>query len=151
MYRPALLLMMQLHPNAWCTHILPALSSNSFLSVGTFANNGYITIVHASNDGTTVHDHNDITSTKTKPAILHGCHDDKGFRSVLLLNPSCHTCHHILYYIHNIYDLPSTKHIVRYCHAAIRFPTKATLLSAKQWHPFHVCWSYGCHCCQTLS
>ncbi|KAL7474449.1 hypothetical protein ACHAW6_000422 [Cyclotella cf. meneghiniana] len=66
---------MQLRTPACQTHILPVLSSNSLLSIRTFADNGYVTIFHEGNRGATVHDHNDVTITSIKPANLQGCRD----------------------------------------------------------------------------
>lgn len=59
--------MIQLYPDAQHMHISPAFSivKHSLLSVGNFANNGYV-----GNDGATVHDGNDVTITTTKLAVL---------------------------------------------------------------------------------
>ncbi len=126
----ALLPMMQLRMPAHQTHILPVLSSNLLLSIGTFANNGYITIVHEGNRGATVHDHNGITITSTKPAILQGCRDKSRLWRVPLAEPTSILRHPVAHCIKNVYDLPSTAHLVQYLHAALGFPTKNTLLAA---------------------
>ena len=125
-----LLPMMQLHTPERQTHILPALSSNLLLGVRTFADNGYVTIFHEGNRGATVHDHNDITFTSTKPAILQGCRDENGLWHVPLTESTSILRHPVGHCINNIYDLPSTAHLVRYLHAALGFPTKNTLLAA---------------------
>ncbi|KAL7475694.1 hypothetical protein ACHAW6_001606 [Cyclotella cf. meneghiniana] len=126
----ALLQMMQLHTPACQTHILPVLSSNLLLSVGTFADNGCVTIFHEGNKGTMVHDHNNITITSKKPAILQGCRDKNGFWRVPLAEPTSILRHPVGHCINNVYDLPSTAHSIRYLHAALGFPTKNTLLAA---------------------
>ncbi|KAL7480511.1 hypothetical protein ACHAW6_006206 [Cyclotella cf. meneghiniana] len=126
----ALLLMLQLHTPALQTHILPALSSNLLLSIGTFADNGYVTIFHEGNRGTTIHDHNDITITSTKPAILQGCRDKNRLWHVQLAEPTSIPHHVVGHCTNNIYDLLSTAHLVQCLHAALGFPTRNTLLTA---------------------
>ncbi|KAL7475659.1 hypothetical protein ACHAW6_001573 [Cyclotella cf. meneghiniana] len=122
--------MTQLCTPAHQTHILPVLSSNLRLSVATFAKNGYVTIFHKGNRGAMVHDHNDITITSTKPAILQWCRDENGLWRVPLAEPTNILHHPIGHCINNVYNLPSTAHAVRYLHAALGFPTQNTLLAA---------------------
>ncbi|KAL7477782.1 hypothetical protein ACHAW6_003579 [Cyclotella cf. meneghiniana] len=110
-------------------HILPALTNNSSLRLGTFADNSYYTIFHEGNKGAMVHDPNDVTMTSMKPAILQGCWDDNGLMCVPLTEPSSIFCNPTVHHINNVYHLPSTKHIVCYLHATLGFPTKTTLLS----------------------
>ncbi|KAL7474561.1 hypothetical protein ACHAW6_000529 [Cyclotella cf. meneghiniana] len=78
----------------------------------------------------TVHDQNDITITSTKPTIFQGCRDENGLWHVPLTEPTSILCHPVGHCINNVYDLPSTAHLVRYLHAALGFPTKNTLLAA---------------------
>ncbi|KAL7479608.1 hypothetical protein ACHAW6_005332 [Cyclotella cf. meneghiniana] len=125
----ALLPMMQLRTPAHQTHILPALSS-TLLSVRTYADNGYVTIFHEGNRGAMVHDHNDITITSKKPAILQGCRDENGLWHLPRAESTSILCHPVGHCINNIYDLPSTAHLIQYLHAALGFPTKNTLLAA---------------------
>ncbi|KAL7477991.1 hypothetical protein ACHAW6_003779 [Cyclotella cf. meneghiniana] len=122
--------MMQLCTPVHQTHTLPALSSNSLVSIRTFADNGYVTIFHKGNRGTMVHDDNDITTTSTKPAVLEGFRDKNGLWHVPLAEPPSILCHPVGHCINNVHDLPSTAHAVRYLHAALGFPTQNTLLTA---------------------
>ncbi len=122
--------MTQLRTPARQTHILPALSPNSLLSVGTFADHGYVTIFHEGQKGVTIHDHNDITITSKRPAILQGCRDQNRLWRVHLAEPTSILRHPAEHCINNVYDLPSTAHSIRYLHAALGFPTKNTLLAA---------------------
>ncbi|KAL7476096.1 hypothetical protein ACHAW6_001977, partial [Cyclotella cf. meneghiniana] len=122
--------MTQLHTPACQTHILPALLSNSLLNIETFADNGYVTIFHEGSRCATVHDHNDVTITSKKPAILQGCRDKHGLWCVPLTEPTSILCHPVGHCINNVYDLPSTTHLIQYLHAALGFPTKNTLLAA---------------------
>ncbi|KAL7474390.1 hypothetical protein ACHAW6_000365, partial [Cyclotella cf. meneghiniana] len=122
--------MMQLRTPACQTHILPVLSSNSLLGIITFADNGYVTIFHEGNKGTMAHDHDNITITSTKPPILQGCRNKNRLWRIPLTKPSSIQCHRVGQCINNVYDLPSTAHLVQYLHAALSFPTKNTLLAA---------------------
>jgi hypothetical protein len=108
----AMLPMTQLCAPACQTHILPALSPNSLLSVGTFADNGYVTIFHEGNRGTTVHNRNNITITSKRPAILQGCRDENGLWRVPLPEPTSILHHTVGHCINTVYDLPSTTHSV---------------------------------------
>ncbi len=130
MVASTLLPMTQLCILARQTHILPVLSSNLLLSIRTFADNEYVTIFHEGNKGAMVHDHNNITITSKKPAILQGCRDKIGLWRVPLTEPTSILRHPVGHCINNIYDLPSTAHLIRYLHAALSFPTKNTLLAA---------------------
>ncbi|KAL7487458.1 hypothetical protein ACHAW6_013036 [Cyclotella cf. meneghiniana] len=121
---------MQILTPADHTHILPPLSCKSLLSIGTFSDNGYITIFHDSNKGAMMNDCNNITITNTQPTMLQGWHNDKGLWCIpltttnrILHNPASHC-------INNVYNLPSTAHKVCYLHTALGFPTKTTLLAA---------------------
>ncbi|KAL7478806.1 hypothetical protein ACHAW6_004558 [Cyclotella cf. meneghiniana] len=131
----ALLPMMQLRTPACQTHILPALSSNSLLSICTFANNGYITIFHEGNKGATVPNHNNITITSTKPVILQGCRDKNGLWHIPLTEPTSILHHPVGHCVNNVNNLPSITHLVRYLHAALGFPTKNTLLAPGSFQP----------------
>ncbi|KAL7474690.1 hypothetical protein ACHAW6_000652, partial [Cyclotella cf. meneghiniana] len=122
--------MTQLHILACHTHIIPALSSNSLLSVGTFADNGYITIFHDSDKGATTHDCNNITITRKCPTTLQGWQDDKGLWHIPLTKPTSILRDPTVHCINNIYDHPSMAHTICYLQAALCFPTKTTLLSA---------------------
>ncbi|KAL7489644.1 hypothetical protein ACHAW6_015927 [Cyclotella cf. meneghiniana] len=119
-----------LHTPARQTHILPVLSSNLLLSIGTFADNGYVTIFHEGNIDAMVHGHSNITITSTKPAILQGCRDKNRLWHIALTEPTSTLRHPVGHCINNVYDLPSAAHLVRYLHAALNFPTKNTLLAA---------------------
>ncbi|KAL7474237.1 hypothetical protein ACHAW6_000221 [Cyclotella cf. meneghiniana] len=107
-----LLSIMQLHIPACQTHILSVPSPNSLLSVGTFANNGYVTIFHEGTRDAIIHNHNDITITSTKFAIIQGRRDKNGLWHVPLTEPTSILRHLVGHCINNVYDLPSTAHSV---------------------------------------
>jgi hypothetical protein len=86
----------------------------------------------------TVHDGKDITITLKNDAVLQGWRDEWGLWPVPLsdtvTNVNAHTIalDHPLpsEAVHNVYELPSTRHVVAFHHASLGFPTKATLLEA---------------------
>lgn len=127
----ALLPMMQLCSDARCTHILPALTKNSLLGVGTFANVGchYFSSLQWWCNNTWQKQcckHNQSNGHASK------CWDANGLWCLPLLNLSHNTCFHDPPCICNIYELSLTNHMVCYLHVTLEFPTKATLLSANK-------------------
>ena len=97
----------------------------------SLANNGYTTIFHPHEEGVTVHDTDSFTLTLKLPPVLQGCRNVAGLWTVPLadkttISQSLNVDEAAL----SVYDLPSTKEVVRFLHAALGFPTKATLLTA---------------------
>ncbi|KAL7482916.1 hypothetical protein ACHAW6_008570 [Cyclotella cf. meneghiniana] len=125
-----LLPMTQLHTPAHHTHILSALCSNSLLSVGTFADNGYVTIFHNGDKGATIHDCNDIIITRKYPTTLQGWQDDNGLWCIPLTKATSILYDTTVHCINNMYDLQLMTQMVCYLQHALGFPTKTTQLSA---------------------
>ena len=101
------------------------------MSVKTLADNGYTTIFHPHDKGVTVHGVNDLELTFKNPALLQGWRKGGGLWTVPIVDeptssPRIDGDDVAL----NVHDLPSTKQVVRFLHAALGFPTKATLLTA---------------------
>eukprot|EP00956_Cyclotella_meneghiniana_P037733 scaffold143603_cov33-Cyclotella_meneghiniana.AAC.1 len=111
--------------------VVPELKPTALMSVSPLANNGYTTIFHPYQEGVTVHDANSFSLTLNSPPVLQGCRNDAGLWTVPLkddatISPSLDIDEAAM----NVYELPSTKEVVRFLHAALGFPTKATLLTA---------------------
>ena len=63
--------------------------------------------------------------------MLQGCRNEAGLWTVPIKDEATISQHiDIDEAAMNVYDLPSTKEVVRFLHAALGFPTKATLLTA---------------------
>ncbi|KAL7474108.1 hypothetical protein ACHAW6_000101 [Cyclotella cf. meneghiniana] len=77
-----------------------------------------------------IHDCNDITVTSTQPALLQGWCNEKVLWCIPLTAPNSILHDLALHFINNVYDLPSTVHMVCYLHTTLGFPTKTTLLAA---------------------
>ena len=134
----ALLINSKLNEQARELDILPELKENSLLSVCKLSDAGYTTIFHAGDGGVTVHWHDDIFIRIKKEAVLKGWRDESGLWRVpikekvenqntdtlILQRPLPNEA------ASNVYDLPSTEKMVKYLHAALGFPTKATMMKA---------------------
>ena len=136
--KKALLPNTKLNKQARELDLLPELRDNSLISVCKLADAGYTTIFHAGDGGVTVHWHDDVFIRVSKEAVLKGWRDESGLWRVpikdkvenentdtLILQRPLPTEAAL-----SVYDLPSTEKIVRYLHAALGFPTKATMLKA---------------------
>ena len=111
--------------------VVPGLKPKALMSVSPLANNGYTTIFHPYKQGVTVHDKDSFNLTFNLPPVLQGCRTEAGLWTVPLadeatISQSLNVDEAAL----NVYDLPSTKEAVRFLHAALGFPTKATMLTA---------------------
>lgn len=129
--------MTQLHDAAWETYILPTLQSNKLMSVEVLADNGHTTIFHPYQQEATVHANNDVTITITKDTLLQVWWHAQGLWHIPLIDNVTDLATHTITWdcpapsvaVNSIYELPTTEHMVRYLHAALGFPTKATPLS----------------------
>ncbi len=111
--------------------VVPGLKPKALMSVSPLANNGYTTIFHPHKQGVTVHDTDSFTLTLKSPPVLQGCRNNAGLWTVPLTFQTTNSQRqHVDEAALNVYDLPSTKEVVRFLHAALGFPTKATLLTA---------------------
>jgi hypothetical protein len=78
------------------------------------------TIFHPYLQGATVHDNDSFKLVINKPLLLQGWRVNGRLWTVPLAEEKAL----------NIYKLPSTKEVIRFGHAALGFPTKASLLNA---------------------
>ena len=112
--------------------ILPSLKHNSLVSVGKLADAGYYTLFMPGGKGVKVYDANDVKINISAEAVLRGWRDHQGLWRVpiddeeeVFLNDK-----ELSEAAHNVFDLPSIEHTIRYLHASIGFPTKSTWLKA---------------------
>jgi hypothetical protein len=73
----------------------------------------------------------DVTVDAAAPPVLQGWRDERGLWIVPFADdnspsPSLNIAEEAM----SVYELPSTKEVVRFLHGALGFPTKATLLTA---------------------
>lgn len=108
---------------------MPKLSTNALLSIKVIVDNGYTTVFHSGSNGTTVYDTNDKQLDTNLPNMLQGCQNSQGLWVVpmTMTEPATH-----LDVAMNMYDRPSMPEVIQFLHAALGFPTKATLLAAIQ-------------------
>eukprot|EP00956_Cyclotella_meneghiniana_P011679 scaffold16433_cov32-Cyclotella_meneghiniana.AAC.5 len=106
----ALLGLSKLRTGAQEALVVPESKPTALMSVSPLANNGYTTIFHP---------------------YQEGCRNEAGLWTVPLKDEATSSQHlDIDKAAMNVYDLPSTEEVVRFLHAALGFPTKATLLTA---------------------
>ena len=127
----ALLDLSKLRPEAREAIVVPGLNTKALLSVSPLANAGYTTIFHPHTQGVTVHDKDSFKLTFKEPPVLQGCRNEAGLWNVPLndaatISQSLDIDEAAM----NVYNLPSTKEVVRFLHAALGFPTEPTLLTA---------------------
>ena len=111
--------------------ITPDLKAKALLSVSKLADAGYTTIFHPTNKGVTVHDNDDFKLTLNSPPLLQGWRQAGGLWTVPLVEEAKISLElDVAEQANNVYDLPSSSEVVRFLHAALGFPPKATLLAA---------------------
>eukprot|EP00804_Cyclotella_cryptica_P008147 CCRYP_004624-RA/>CCRYP_004624-RA protein AED:0.13 eAED:0.13 QI:0/0/0/1/0/0/3/0/1209 len=126
-----LLALTKLRKGARKALVVPGLKPKALMSVSPLANNGYTTIFHPHKQGVTVHDTDSFTLTLKSPPVLQGCRKEAGLWTVPLTDKTTVSqSQNVDEAALSVYDLPSTKEVVRFLHAALGFPTKATLLTA---------------------
>ncbi len=96
------------------------MSTRALMSVRQLADQGYTTVFHPYLQGATVHDNASFKLVTNKPPLLQGWRDNGGLWTALLAEEKAL----------NVYELPSTKEVIRFEHAALGFPSKSTLLEA---------------------
>ena len=100
------------------------------MSVKLLADNCCTTIFHAYGNGVTVHDNKDVKITLSRPAALQGWRNVEGLWVVSLAdNNDISQSVDVAEEAMNMYDLPLTCEVIQFMHAALGFPTKATLLA----------------------
>ncbi len=115
----------QLSKEAREAHILPGLKK-SLLSVNKMAENGYTTIFHERNEGVTIHKSGTLTITTSEPPVLRGSKPTRSYLWTVLTDgdkPKCEEAN-------NVYNLPSTKEMIKYLHASAGHPVKDTWTKA---------------------
>jgi len=113
--------------------VVPGMSQPALMSVSTLANNGYTTVFLPGNNGLDIFRANDVIISSTAPPALHGWRDGRGLWMVPVvddnpISPGLDVAETAM----GMYELPSTKEVVRFLHAALGNPTQATLLTAAQ-------------------
>jgi hypothetical protein len=117
--------------------IVPGMQQKALMSVATLADNGYTVVFSPGQQGVAVYHENDAEVLPSAPPALQGSRDERGIWIVLIADnqsssPSLDVAKFVLYKTDaalSVYELPSTKECVRFLHAALGFPTKATLLT----------------------
>jgi hypothetical protein len=111
-------------------YVLPEVEE-SLVSVPVLSDNGYTTIFLPDDEGVKVYEHDGVQIIENSPPVLQGCRDKRGVWYVPIVDE--HTASppsNAQETAMNVYDLPSTKEVVGFLHAALGYPTKATLLTA---------------------
>jgi hypothetical protein len=107
--------------------VVPGMQQKALLSVGTLADNGYTTVFLPGQQGVQIYGADDINISPNAPPSLQGWRDARGLWMVPIADsPSID----IVESANSVYELPSTKEMVRFLHAALGYPTKATMLTA---------------------
>ena len=113
--------------------VVPGMSQKALMSVSPLANNGYTTVFLPGQEGMDVFRANNVVISSTALPALQGWRNDRGLWMVLLvdeliISPGIDIAKAAM----GVYELPSTKEVVRFLHAALGHPTQATLLTAAQ-------------------
>ena len=116
--------------------MVPALKHNSLLSGPKFADANYITVLTP--EEVLIFDGEDLKLSASKEAVLRGWRDIPSGLWRVPLETTCapRKSEYILLprssedAINNVYELPSTKQIVRYLHGCAGFPAKTTWIKA---------------------
>ena len=113
--------------------VVPGMKQRALMSVATLANNGYTTVFLPGQEGVNVFHAKDVNISAIAPPALQGWRDDKGLWMVSVSDETpirrnidgTETAM-------SVYDLPNTKEVVRFLHASLGNPPRATLLTASQ-------------------
>ena len=115
--------------------MVPGLKNDSLISDLKFADAGYITMLTPTE--LLIYDGIDLQMTVNKDVFIKGWRDANGlWRMPLEPSKSKHKAPYSVLpkefeeSVNNVYELPSTKEIVRYLHACAGFPTKSTWIKA---------------------
>ena len=97
------------------------------------ANNGYMTVFLPGQEGMNVFHANDVAISSTALLALQGWRDGRGLWMIPIMDkPQSRSDPNITKAAMGVYELPSTKEVVRFLHAALGYPTQATLLTMAQ-------------------
>lgn len=107
------------------------LKAKALMSMSKLADAGYTTIFHPHDKGVTTHDNNDFKVIVNSPLLLQGWRQVGGLWTVpLVQGAQVSPALDIIEQANNVYDLPCTREVVRFLHAALGFSTKTTLMAA---------------------
>jgi hypothetical protein len=116
----ALLPLKQLKVGVRKAAAIPEMSTQALMSIRQLADQGYTTIFHPYHQGATAHDNDSFQLVINKRPLLQGWRDKGGLWTVPLATKKAM----------DVYELPLTKVVIQFQHAALGFPTKASLLNA---------------------
>jgi hypothetical protein len=113
--------------------VVPGMSQRALMSLATLANNGYTTVFLPGQEGVNVFHANDVDISLTAPPALQGWRGDRGLWMVSVTDETTISQNiDVSETAMSVYDLPNTKEVVRFLHAVLETPTRATLLTAAQ-------------------
>lgn len=101
----------------------------ALLSVSKLDDAGYTTIFHPHEKGVTVHDVDSFKLSLASPPLLQGWRRSGSLWTVPFAESTGISLELNMEKANNAYKLPSTTKIVKFLHAALGFPTKATMLT----------------------
>jgi hypothetical protein len=111
--------------------VVPGMTQKALMSVASLADNGYTTIFLPGHKGVSIFDSKDVQISATKPPTLQGWRDERGLWIVPIVDaPTPSPSLNLAETAASVYELPSTKEVIRFLNAALGFPTKPTLLTA---------------------
>ena len=113
--------------------VVPGMKQRALMSVATLANNGYTTVFLPGQEGVNVFHAKDVNISAIAPPALQGWRDDKGLWMVSVTDETpIRQNIDVTETAMSVYDLPNTKEVVRFLHASLGNPPRATLLTASQ-------------------
>ena len=118
----AILPLTQLKGGAREAVVLPEMSTKALMSVKQLADQGYTTIFHPHSQGASVHDNDGFKLVTSKQPLLQGWRDERGLWTVPLVDEAAISEElNIGEAAMNVYELPTTKEVIRFLHAALGF------------------------------
>jgi hypothetical protein len=103
------------------------------MSMATLTNNGCTTVFLPGHEGVNVFHANDVKISSIAPPALQGWRDNRGLWMVPVTNETTISQNiDVAETAMSVYDLPNTKEVVRFLHAALGTSTRAKLLTAAQ-------------------
>ena len=136
----ALLDLIKLRNQAREAIVVPGLNTKALLSVSPLANAGYTTIFHPHKQGVTVHDKDSFKLTFNEPPVLQGCRNEAGLWTVPISDAATISQSlDIDEAAMNVYDLPSTKEVVRFFACIVRISDRTNVTyGSSQRKPCHI-------------
>jgi hypothetical protein len=116
--------------------VVPGMQQKALMSVATLADNGYTVIFSPEQQGVAIYRGNEVSISPNSEPVLQGWRDERGLW-IVPITDSPDVSKNVKAAgskqsdaAMSVYELPSTADVVRFLHAALGFPTKATLLTA---------------------